>query len=239
MSNPAHGMGEAQPDDQAGLAHLDEPLGVPCGDRCQAGGEGAGQGVDPGGGLRPGRDGHDRAGHPAAELGPAEGGDVRPAVVLQPGTGACGEQGRGDRVEAAGQALAGHEDVGGDVGALPRPRGTRAAQPGLHLVGDVQRAVAVAELADAREVVGGGGGEAHGGGDRLEDDRGRGGGGQRLLECGQVIERDLGELLVAAGGQEGLGLPRGHRPPAPARCARDRNRPRRRPGGVRWRGGRT
>ena len=163
------------------------------------------EGVDPCGGLRAGRDGQYCAGHPAAELGPAEGGDVRPAVVLQPGTGACGEQGRGDRVEAPGQALAGDEDVGGDLGAHHGPQGPRPAQPRLHLVGDVERPEAVAELTDAREVAGVRHGEPDRGGDRLEDDRGRGGGGQRLLECGQVVERDLGELLVAAGGQEGPG----------------------------------
>ena len=87
-----------------------------------------------------------------------------------------------------------------------RPHLAGAHQPGLHLVGDVQRAVPLAERLDRLQVAGLGQREAVGRRDRLHDHRGHVAARQRLLHRGQVVERDLGELLRPVG-QEQPGEP--------------------------------
>jgi hypothetical protein len=88
----------------------------------------------------------------AAELGSPEGRDVAEPVLVQPRARPLAQEHRRDGVHAAGQPLGGDEDVG--VDAVPRdaPELTGAHEPDLHLVGDVQRVVLLAQTFDLLEV---------------------------------------------------------------------------------------
>ena len=80
----------------------------------------------------------------------------------------------GDRSQRqpAAERLPGHEQVGCDTAVLDRPHRPRPPHPGLHLVGDEEDPVPVAELAQPLEIVAGHGDEAALALHRLEHDTG-------------------------------------------------------------------
>src|SRR5690606_26431232 len=119
--------------------------------------------------LRPGGDLQRLDGGHTAQLRTAEGGHVSEAVDVQPARRAVAEQHRADRVHAAGQALAGDDDVRVDAVFGDAPQLTGAHQPGLHLVGDVEGAEAFGELFDRLEVTRWGKRESVRRGDGLHD----------------------------------------------------------------------
>ena len=100
-------------------------------------------------------------------------------------------------IQPARDPFAGDENVGLDAVLADGPQLAGSHEPGLHLVGDVERAVALAQLLDALEVAGVREREAVGGRDRLHDHRGHVAAPQGLLHRRQVVERDVGELLGA------------------------------------------
>ena len=123
---------------------------------------------------------------------------------FEPGRALLADDHARDRVHAARDALADDHDVGLDARLLDAPQLARPHQARLHLVGDVERVVALAQPLDRGEVAGLGQREAVGRGDRLHQHRGDVAAAQRVLHRLQVVERDLHEL-VGPVGQEQLG----------------------------------
>src|SRR4051794_11589715 len=129
-------MIDPQADDQPALAHLRE-IRLVFLDRRELVAEAADQGM-----YVP--DDLVASGHlehlerdPAAELGAAEGRHVAPAVLVQPAADIARDHCSRDRVDAARETLARHEDVGHDVKPLHGPKRSVAAESRLYLVGDV------------------------------------------------------------------------------------------------------
>ena len=77
--------------------------------------------------------------HDAADLGASRGRHVGKSVLLQPAGAAFRHDATGNRIEAAGDALAGHDHVGFDAVFADGPHHAGAHEAGLHLVGDVKR----------------------------------------------------------------------------------------------------
>ena len=113
-----------------------------------------------------------------------------------------GDDRAGDRVHAAGDPLADDHDVGLDPGLGDAPHLAGAHQPGLHLVGDVERAVPLAQPLDRLQVAGLGQREAVGRRDRLDEHAGDVAAAQRLLHRVEVVERHLDELVRPVGEEE-------------------------------------
>ena len=190
-------MGELDSDDQAGLPDLDDPVGVFL--------------LQPGerfGPLLDRQTGHGLLGQveygrgdPAPQFCTSEGRHMRPAVALNPGAGSFAEQSGRDRVDAPRQPLAGDQDVRHHAEVIHRPHLPAAAEAGLHLVGDVQGAGLIAELAHGWQILGIRPRESGGGRHRLQDHRG-GGFGKGSIEGVDVVESDPHE--IGFGGQEGV-----------------------------------
>ena len=104
---------------------------------------------------------------------------------------AFARQHRADRHVAAGQRLRQQHHVGLDIPVLDREESSGAADPGLDLVGDEQRAVLPAERGGARQKFVGRHVDALAL-DRLDDEGGDLARRQRLLERCEVVERDCG-----------------------------------------------
>ena len=64
----------------------------------------------------------------AAELGTAEGRHMAPAVFVQPRRRALVGDDGGDRIDAAGQPLAGDDDIGLEVVVLVAPQASGPSQ---------------------------------------------------------------------------------------------------------------
>src|SRR5690606_18820745 len=88
----------------------------------------------------------------AADLRATRGGHVGKPVFLEPATVAFGDDAAGNGIKPAGDALAGHQDVGFDAVPRDAPHGAGPHEPGLDLVGDVERTIPFTELLDARQV---------------------------------------------------------------------------------------
>ena len=202
----ALGVVELQADHHAVLPDADEPVRVVGLDPGQPVGEDVGDVVHRRPDLGAAGDLQRLDGGDAAEFGAAEGGDVREAVLIEPLGGPVAEHRRGDRIHPAGQALAGDHDVRFDAVLGDAPHLAGAHQAGLHLVGDVERVVALGELLDRLEVTRWGKRESVGGGDGLHDDGRDVAAGQRPLHRVDVAERHLDEL-VGPVGEEQLGEP--------------------------------
>src|SRR6185437_4060700 len=124
-------MVELEAHDDPVLADADEPVGIELLDRAQAAAEAVGDVVHHRAHLRPAADLEHLERDDAAELGAAAGGDVAEAVLLQPGRALLGEDDAGDRIHAAGDALADHHDVRLDAGLGDAPHLPGAHEAGL------------------------------------------------------------------------------------------------------------
>ena len=102
---------------------------------------------------------------------------------------ALARQQRADRHVAAGQRLGEQHHVGFDIPVLDREEAAGAADAGLDFVGDEQRAVFAAERGRARQKLIGGHVDALAL-DRLDDEGGNLARRQRLLQRGEIVERD-------------------------------------------------
>src|SRR5207253_9969915 len=120
--------------------------------------------------------------------------DVAPPALVQPPGHPLRQHRRGDRIDAPGQSLAGHEDVRLDAESLHAPEVTGSPETGLHLVRDQERSVLVTDAPHATKVVVGRYGKAIGGGNRLEDDRGHVAVGESRGYRVDVGERNLAEV---------------------------------------------
>ena len=196
-------MAELQAHDQPVLPDPGEPVGVLRLDLAQSAGEGRRDVVHHRPDLGPAGDLERLQRRHAAEFGAAERGHVGEAVLGQPARGGLAGQHHADRVHAAGDALAGHQDVRVDAVLADGPQLAGAHQPGLHLVGDVQRAVALAQFFHSGQVAGRGQREAVGGRDRLHDHGGHVPAAQRSLHRLQVVERHVAELVRPVGQEQG------------------------------------
>ena len=199
-------MVELQPDHHPVLPDTDEPVGMVGLDPRQPVGEDVGDVVDRGPDLGAGGDleGLDRG--DTSQFGAAERGDVSEAVLVEPLGGSVAEHRGGDRVHTAGEPLAGDHDVGVDAVLGDPPHLAGAHQPGLHLVGDVERVVPRAQVPDRFQVARRRKREPVGRGDRLHDHRGNVASAQRLFHRVDVTERHLDELVWLVG-EEHLGEP--------------------------------
>ena len=111
-----------------------------------------------------------RQGGAAGDRVAAEGGGVHPRLEHRGDGGLRHHHARGD---AARQRLGARQDVGRDARVLVGEPLARAAHAGLDLVEDQEHAAAIAELAQAREVVGRRDVDPALALDRLDQDRGR------------------------------------------------------------------
>ena len=118
-------------------------------------------------------------GHRVAAVGAAETAHAGRVHDL----GAAGDPGQG---QAARDGLRGHEQVGHDAGVLAGEELARAAEAGLHLVGDEQDAVLLGESPEPRQVLAGRHHEAALAEHRLHDHRRHLLGGHVALE--EVLE---------------------------------------------------
>ena len=205
-------MVELQAHDHPVLPDAGEPVGIAGLNVTQPAADEIGDVMHHRPGLRAGADLQRLQRRDAAKLGTAEAGDVREAVFGQPSGALLADQHSGDRVHPAGQALAGHEDVRLDAVLGDPPHLPGAHQPGLHLVGDVDAAVQLAEFLDGFQIARFRQREAVGRRDRLHDHSRRVARCQRLFHRGQVVERHMSELIRPVG-QKDLGEPvvaRGH-----------------------------
>src|SRR5215213_10319484 len=135
---------ELEPHHDPVLADAHEPLGIGLLDRAQARAEALGDVMDHRAHLRPPADLEHLQRHDAPELGAPAGRDVAEAVLLEPGRALLGDDRAGDRVHASGDPLADDHDVRLDPGLRHAPHLAGPHQARLHLVGDVERAVALA-----------------------------------------------------------------------------------------------
>ena len=193
---------ELEPHDDTVLADADEPVRVELLDLAQAAPEPVGDVVHHRAHLGPPADLEHLERDHAAELGTAAGGDVAEPVLLEPRRALLGHDHARDRVHAAGDALADDHDVGLDAGLRDAPHLAGAHEPGLHLVGDVEGAMPLAQPFDALEVSRLGQREPVRRGDRLEEHRGHVAGAQRALHRLEVVERHLQELVGPIGQEQ-------------------------------------
>jgi hypothetical protein len=197
-------VGGLQADDEAPLAHPGEEPAVPLLQLAQAGGEQVDEGGDVGDGGLAGGDLDHLGGDDAAQFGGVEGGQVGEAVLVEPLARALIHDHCGHRVVAARQGLAGDDHVGLGAVADAAPHLAAAHHAGLHLVGDVQGAVAVRQGGDAGQVVVVRHRETGGGGHALDEHRSGVLAAQHLLELVEIVVVDLGELIGARRhGEEG------------------------------------
>ena len=142
--------------------------------------------------------------HDAADLGAACGRHMGESVLLEPAGAALGHDAAGNRIEAAGDALARHQHIRLDAVFADGPHHAGAHEAGLHLVGDVKRVETLAELLDGRQVSLVRHREAVGGRDRLHDDGGNVAPAQRVFHGVEIVERDVNEFALGVLRQEDL-----------------------------------
>ena len=193
---------EFQAEDDAVLANAHEPVGILRLDSAQALAHTVGDVVHHRPGLGARADLQRLDGSDAAELRSAECRDVTEAVLGEPAGAFFTCKDARDGIHAAGDPLARDHDVRLNPGLGDAPELARAHEAGLHLVGDIEGVVLLAQFLDRVEVSGVGKRESVGRGDRLHDDRRDVATPQGVLHRVEVVEGDVREVLGLIGEEE-------------------------------------